>query len=998
MGSSIKINSISIDLAGGAKEINMVKCDHFSIRGFVAETRERDHNKCWPFPEESVSLVDQESYSLPSLSVPKFRWWRCMSCIRDIDADGTKDRGLHPNSSSISKKKLNRNSFAILSQSNLNSLTVIDQEKERRIDIAGNAVEVNEDINCKRSQKDDQRATTFLKRVNSKSRKLVRNKKAKVTDISSWKEKHNVGGQAVTTFGSSEVAGVVEDTPPKAIKNHHKDSLVLMESDNGSSESINLSMTGLQRRKTRKVRRLSELLDQPETKTSGGIRKEESSPSKRGRKRKVLLPENNYVSRKLITVGGTSENNASKSCDSNQDYSTSADCGFERDLLTKGKQKNRRFQVVDEFVPCETSQEGVGKNDPDPLHSSFKEKYSVLCPLSDPRTEKKLSLTRKKKNKAVSVNGKSTLISFGSQYTRDLLNNEKRVGSLFEASEGYFRKPFLHQPSGRPVNNDHVRSRDVEANSLGEFGSSSKSNTVGWLRTGVDAAVDFSSNNNTDRLSFQNFNLRNTSEVADRSFLIQKVKLDADRKGKTVMFQEHHHVATTNKSQSHDRKENNTPEDQNDDIPMEIVELLAKNQYERCLPDKEDDKHPSQETTTHKPKNTLLIDLNETYDNGASLEDNNNTSKPCDSNARREEQHFVTGKQHKSLDFFPISISQPFVPSPFGIFPPPTTQDNRFSGQTCQWLGNVPTMSIQPPYRVLRACNTCQSVPQAPSHPIWASSMRPPQPQCHHHTPVSFNMDPSTKLGMLSQAPPSNESAWNLNSVAANGKQKCGSSSEFSFGCKHGGGVNNSESSIPALHLLSLMDPRVGPNPSDHHQGNTKATTKRHFPHVSQLPKERIEIQTGDSSKTAAYQTKNQFPYDYYNKSFPIGTSSFSFQNTQPSWIHHHQEKKSKRKDTSSNDQGRFQLLGASDSMKLPLKFHMMDKEKKQNRKAERCSNASTWLQKNSCGPIVCSVNRNPADFTIAEHGNVYMLTGESLKVRKRSTYKKKTSLFKEQT
>ncbi|CAH8319738.1 unnamed protein product [Eruca vesicaria subsp. sativa] len=993
MGSSIKINSISIDLAGAAKEIDMVKCDHFSIRGFVSEIRERDHNKCWPFPEESVSLVDQESYSLPSLSVPKFRWWRCMSCIRDIDADGTsKDCGLHPNSSSISGKKLDGNSLAILSQSNLNSLTVIDQEKERRTDIAGNAVDVNEDVNCRRSQKGDQRATTFLKRVNSKSRKLasqehVRNKKAKVAGISSWKEKHNVGGQAVTTFGSSEIAGVVEDTPPKSIKNHHKDSLVLMECDNGPSESINLAMTGLQRRKTRKVRRLSELLDQPETKTSGGIRKEESPSSKRGRKRKVLLPENNYVSRKLITVGTTSENNASKSCDSDQDYSTSTDSGFDRDLI-KGKQKNRRFQVVDEFVPCETSQEGVGKS---ALSApSLKEKYSVPCPLSAQRTEKKLSLTRKKKNKPISVNEKSTLISFGSQYTRDLLNNEKRVGSLFEASEGYFRKPFPHQPSGRPVNNDHVKSRDVEANRLGEFGSSSKPNTNGWLRTGVDAAVDFSSNNNTDRLSFQNFNLRNTSEVADRSSLIQ---MDADRKGKTVMFQEHHHVATN-------RKEN-THEDQNDDIPMEIVELLAKNQYERCLPDKEDDKHPSQETTTHKPKNTLLIDLNETYDNGASLEDTNNTSKPCDSNARREEQHFVTGKQHKSLDFFPISISQPFVPSPFGIFPPPPpTQDNRFSGQTCQWLGNVPTMSTQPPYRVLRACNTCQSVPQAPSHPIWASSMRPPQPQCHHHTPVSFNMDPSTKLGMLSQAPPSNENTWNLNFVAANGKQKCGSSSEFSFGCKHGGGVNNSESSIPALHLLSLMDPRVGPNtPSDHHQGNTKATTKRHFPHVSQLPKERVEIQTGDSSKTTAYQTKNQFPYDYYNKSFPIGASSFSFQNAQPSWIHHHQEKKTKRKDTSSsNDQGRFHLLGASDSMKLPLKFHMMDKEKKQNRKAERCSNASTWLQKNSCGPTVCTVNRNPADFTIAEHGNVYMLTGESLKVRKRSTYKKKSSLFKEQT
>ncbi|KAL0874572.1 hypothetical protein Bca101_024277 [Brassica carinata] len=162
MGSSIKINSISIDLAGAANEIDMVKCDHFSIRGYVAETRERDHNKCWPFPEESVILVDQESYSLPCLSVPKFRWWRCMSCIRDINADETKDCGLHPNSRSISGKKIDGNSTVSLTQSKLNSLAIIDQEKERRIDNStGDAVDVNEDVNCKRSHKDDRRGIKF---------------------------------------------------------------------------------------------------------------------------------------------------------------------------------------------------------------------------------------------------------------------------------------------------------------------------------------------------------------------------------------------------------------------------------------------------------------------------------------------------------------------------------------------------------------------------------------------------------------------------------------------------------------------------------------------------------------------------------------------------------------------------------------------------------------------------------------------------------------------
>ncbi|EOA19844.1 hypothetical protein CARUB_v10000092mg [Capsella rubella] len=1077
MGSSIKINSISIDLAAAANEIDMVKCDHFSIRAFVAETRERDHRKCWPFSEESISLVDQQSYSLPSLSVPKFRWWHCMSCIKDIDADGTKDCGLHSNSRTIG------NSSVIPSTSKLNSLTILDQEKEKKTDIAGNAVEENLDVNFERSQKDDQTAAAFLKKISarsmdastvrSKSRKLaspeqVGNKKSKEKvnktsmDISSWKEKQAVD-QAVTTFGSSEIAGVVEDTPPKATKNH-KGVRGLMECDNGSSESINLAMSGLQRRKSRKVRLLSELLGNTNTKTSGGgnIRKEESALKKesvRGRKRKSL-PENNYVSRILSTNGATSEN-ASKSCDSDQGKSESTDSGFERTPF-KGKQRNRRFQVVDEFVPplpCETSKEGITEHDtdpskrPTPVHSLFTGKDSAPCPPSTQRTEKKLNLAKKKTKKPVTDNGKSTLISFsngidGNQvkpqtgpsinavsHTQDLLS-EKRVDGLFDnrlASEGYCRK-YIPQPNDKPAISLHLQDndlRDAEPNCLRDFSSSSKSSAGGWLRTGVDV-VDFRSNNdNTNRPSFSNFKLRyapSSTEVADFSHVLQKDASGADRKGKTVMVQEH----GAPRSQSHDRKETTT-EEQNDDIPMEIVELMAKNQYERCLPDKEEDisnKQPSQETG-HKSKNALLIDLNETYDNGISLEDNNTSRppKPCASNARREER-FPMGKQQNSHDFFPIS--QPYVPSPFGIFPP--TQENRassirFSGHNCQWLGNLPTVSNQNPspssFRVLRACDTCQSVPnqyREASHPIWPSSMIPPQ---SHHKPVSFNMDQSTKPGMLSQ-PSNNENTWNLNFVAANGKQKCGPNSEFSFGCKHAAGVSSSsrptdtfssESSIPALHLLSLMDPRLrSTTPADQH-ANTKFT-KRHFPPVNQS-KDYIELQTGDSSKTA-YTTK-QLPFDFYSKRFaqetsrksfpiipPLGTSSFSFQNAQASWSPH-QEKKTKRKDTftpvyntnekagfvSSNDQAKFQLLGASNSMMLPLKFHMTDKEKKQKRKAESFNNASAWPLKIS-GPIVCSVNRNPADFTIPEPGNVYMLTGENLKVRKRTNFKKKPSLCKQ--
>ena len=62
------------------------------------------------------------------------------------------------------------------------------------------------------------------------------------------------------------------------------------------------------------------------------------------------------------------------------------------------------------------------------------------------------------------------------------------------------------------------------------------------------------------------------------------------------MVQEHHGAP---RSQSHDRKETTTEEQNNDDIPMEIVELMAKNQYERCLPDKEEDATNSHHKKQH---------------------------------------------------------------------------------------------------------------------------------------------------------------------------------------------------------------------------------------------------------------------------------------------------------------------------------------------------------------------------------------------------------------
>ncbi|CAH2044440.1 unnamed protein product [Thlaspi arvense] len=1088
MEPSIKINSISIDLADAADEIDAGKCQHFSILGFLAEIRERDHKKCWPFPEDTTELRNHQSYSLPSLPVVKSRWWGCASCIRDLNMTNESDCRLQSHSR---EQKLDADALAIPSKRGPNSLIVTDKREKNNDVQTGNAANLSFKVAVLLFSLSLWKqiyitsvsyAATLLKKVRRRAKdastvKIKSSKFAKVgkrsrekANISrdfSWKESREEavnGGEtfeAVTAFGSSEIAGVVDDTPDKTIKKSDKHSHVSAEQDecdaNVSPESRNL--LGLHRRKTRKVRLLSELLS---NRSREALSKKESV---RGRKRKSCGDEEcsrpaemttNYASRILSTIGKTSEN-ASKSCDSEDNTvsgaesrpsveNQSTDSGFEKEPII-GKQRNKRFQVVEE------DREKDPYDYASPARSSFPGKELVSCTLHTQRTEKDLSLAKKRKRKAMVDNNKSTIIDFSNdmddanlrkpdnfpqvcprdtmpQSTRDFLNSKWLDSSFAQLSapDGHFNKctpqvddrqvfPLPLQDKMQYKEGDRAMLKGLGTNHFRNFGSSFKpTNADGCLRTG--ASVNFSSNRDTiGPSSSLNDKLRHTSftEAADTSRAPQKDISTAHGKGKEVVVQE---LPGATRSQSKTCEHI-------DDIPMEIVELMAKNQYERCLPDREEDKQPSQATTSLS-KNALLIDLNETYDN--SME--NTIRQP-------KEGHFMAGKQ-SSLEFFPMNqFGQPYnVPSAFGISP--LTRDNQLSsiklpvvvgpnqqtGHNCQWLGNVPTTMAnhQNPsassFRVLRACNTCQGAQQQQyreaSQPIWPSPMTSTHPQ----KPVSLNtpqkfMDPSTKLD--------NPNTQNLN-FAGNMMQKrifkgVSSKSSDSY---------SNESSIPAMHLLSLMDPRLRSNVPNDQSRNTEFVKRP---------------QAGDCNKTP-YSTK-QWPFDLYSRrvtsetpreSFsiipPVGTSSISFHSEkspaenvdftlQAPWNHrHHQEKKPKRKDrdfapvynnshqqkptftssSSGSDPGKFQLLGASDSMMLPLKFHMTDNAKKNKTKKAQSSNpVSVSLPTSISGPYVCTVNRNPADFTIPDApGNVYMIKGEDFKVRKLRGSGKKPSLCKQ--
>lgn len=81
--SHVRIDSISIDLGKDMDKKVTEKCHHFSIRRYAAEMREKDIRKCAPFVRDDDDESKLRKQLVP-LHVPEFGWWRCESCVQDV--------------------------------------------------------------------------------------------------------------------------------------------------------------------------------------------------------------------------------------------------------------------------------------------------------------------------------------------------------------------------------------------------------------------------------------------------------------------------------------------------------------------------------------------------------------------------------------------------------------------------------------------------------------------------------------------------------------------------------------------------------------------------------------------------------------------------------------------------------------------------------------------------------------------------------------------------
>ncbi|XP_064994472.1 uncharacterized protein LOC135582561 isoform X1 [Musa acuminata AAA Group] len=62
------------------------ECNHFTIRGYVAGVRKRDAKICWPLYMAGNESSDALSSMLPPLHVSKFKRWSCLNCLHTICA------------------------------------------------------------------------------------------------------------------------------------------------------------------------------------------------------------------------------------------------------------------------------------------------------------------------------------------------------------------------------------------------------------------------------------------------------------------------------------------------------------------------------------------------------------------------------------------------------------------------------------------------------------------------------------------------------------------------------------------------------------------------------------------------------------------------------------------------------------------------------------------------------------------------------------------------
>ncbi|CAN0907112.1 Protein EMBRYONIC FLOWER 1 [Linum grandiflorum] len=463
-----------------------------------------------------------------------------------------------------------------------------------------------------------------------------------------------------------------------------------------------------------------------------------------------------------------------------------------------------------------------------------------------------------------------------------------------------------------------------------------------------------------------------------------------------------------------------------DDIPMEVVELMAKNQYERCLPDAQAESYRSEAASRSSRVQTMDFgngyrQLNmrpyyqEAYNEKLQTHDGRNGIIQWGENVRLTKQKSVPKfPQADQNRFFIYQPEQSRSNGSHGEFlrrqKPSSMMQNSASSsrgeigdQNLRWFGDV-SMNRQPQTssHPTGPWNASQNIPQQNNnaHHLW----RPSVPS--HHLPFSFNFpqknaSSSTRMdGLLpssSSIPISRDSDLNYptRNVGRLQRQSNGLDCEMpsrvrlenQLTGRHRNAVQHnqnptgnldphSDSSLTAVQLLSLMHAKREEN----HDGEPK---------LPRRPSNSLEQHSGSYKENGetttlpyGYVGKNQFTRGVHTPP-TIGSSSTSFQldrgfNKAINFTSQApQATGSSFKITSGPGPVKptqNMLLGSSDSYRIPFQIPTSRPSKAST------SGPSDQSLKRKAEVLICKTNMNPADFTYPDPNNPFMIGAEDLK------------------
>ncbi|KAF7817133.1 protein EMBRYONIC FLOWER 1 [Senna tora] len=1150
MGSFIQIDSISIDLANSIDQTDAGNCEHFSIRGYVSEIRKKDWKKCWPFPLEGNRALD----------IPKFRWWCCHNCQREIAAEGSdKDDQnefnccstgcrsaskcskialirsdiqlqLTPTPDSLERREIDLNSSTNLSCEN--ECLPANYEKEKKAEVANSRIidreaGLGDNLDNQITSVPPPEVYSRIPEVPTIQRGFESNEVSDVefvtsntkcvakysseiynegTHISAYGQCQKELNKTCALLPESTVVAVADDTT------YRKTGHPPIESDSCQLPGPGITETlvendiqdhhlekasGLPRRRPRKVRLLTDLLSENvETKTTEKFTVQRSqsdgtsnAPAAlqtesifrgkldvqgdltnmgKSRKRKFLQDEG-QKSAEMCSLGFESEvQNLEGDAEVND---TILDTGseaksygikpeIERSHTILSKKKNKKIQVVDShLIPLPYQNE----ENVDVMSEAYasktlssrlapcalKEKGMDSFPWHAPGTEKECNLS-KRKGKMLQVDGELASLS--------CWKNDMPVEDSFALPGA---KVMSNMPVATPISSAQgsMKEKGVEEGlqlSLSSFLGAQvyKKNCIHQIEN--KPPFSLSLQEGTSKIHQLIRPDCKTTDVGGPSIPYRHITDSISEKGvhceeingarKTEKIAEGLVKANIMKNNGDQTANDVSEQEIADDIPMEIVELMAKNQYERRLSDAENSRRQPQKSTIRrnarvtvgtaiygKEEISLLQEGQKEKHRGRH---GKNGMIVRGENARpdkRKSVHYFSAFDGNQLNMnrlcqpqssfgFEVSHSLKRMPSGFHFSPMASSQ----LGNARNFNLNVSTTEHRSSDATLQGgCSLHKTIlhqGDEASH-IWASltpnhvSLGYDRPKkVVSHSPRTITDITSLQSGTLHKQNKNRDIDLNCLNLNPTGLEKLNRNigpetfskmnAEYQFPNKNkriepqqnmrGSLDLYSNETIPAMHLLSLMDAGMKSSKPFNASVSDQMLNRPSYPGDCNS-----KLEIGTSKALASLKRTSS---GYYNLSYVshkhdpflsspnLGASSpvrYKKKSTRATNFNSQISSKSGRKKMKSSDSV------MQNKKKKQFSWPCLETETPQQRKLEVHSARGTLkLLKSSCVSNSCSINRNPAEFTMPEMGNVYMIRGEDLKFEKASIPIKRPSLL----